>query len=274
MIGSKMKVNIIGYPTNWKELVWTAARTCYSEEAPMDILNKFKGEDDEHWLDEVTKSVVVMKKINSLAFPQPNKEFEGLYNHLFKSGHHSVFEHLQFTFAVEGVTRQTTHQLVRHRHFSFSQQSMRYVNMQNAHMDIPNGEDGSFEEDIGYETERYVKEVYEKLISIGIHQEDARRAMPIGTLTNIIFSANLRALIDFCSVRRCVLAQKEIHELANTIRREVYKIDPLLGRVLMIKCEKSGTCPEERNKDNKVCGIRPHIDSLNLKTLNILRDDK
>jgi len=171
---------------------------------------------------------------------------------------------------------------------------MRYVKLENAEFDIPDQYGGILDlmtEGHEYDVENFFRDIYHYGVNGAITNthldkefqvkfsdpmppEDARRILPIGTKTNIVFSANLRALIDFCSVRRCVMAQTEIHKLANAIRREIYKIDPLLGRVLMIKCEKSGACDEERNKDNKVCGIRPHIDSLNLKTLNILREDK
>lgn len=237
-----MNVEILAYPIEWQRIIWTAARTCYSEVFPTRI-----------WQD----------------FPS-QEEFNKMFDHLYKSGHWSVFEHINFTVAVEQVTRQTTHQLVRHRHFSFSQQSMRYVQFgDNVEIDLPEGE---WYWDIGIQAKYLSLDAYQQGIEkYDLPAEDVRRILPIGTKTNIVFTANLRALMDFSSVRRCVLAQKEINALADELRRKIHKIDSRLGNTLMIKCQRSGVCDEERNVDNKVCNIRPHIDQTNLQRLEVIR---
>lgn len=261
----KMKLTLKSYVQNPEQVIWTSAKTCYSGKSPNTIWDEFIDANPQY--DQFGN--IDGAKFNEL------KEtlFPPLFKHLFDSGHLSTMEHVHFVFALEGISRQTSHQIVRHRHFSFSQQSMRYVRMKDAEFDLVYNPmlnmDGK---EILYSD--LVMDIYNKAIEQGHHQEDARRGLPIGIKTNMVFSANLRALIDFCKVRRCVLAQKELHEVANELKRIIYKVNPLFGKALMIKCQKTGFCDEERNKDGKLCGIRPHFSTLDLKIMNVVRDDE
>jgi len=230
-----MNVKLLSSTEDPVHLIWTAARTCYSEVFP-----------EELWEEEVSM-----------------KRWQKLFEHLYFSGHHSVFEHVNFTFAISGVTRQTTHQLVRHRHGSYSQQSMRYVNMENAEFNIPEPEGHTSSlKDI-------VLDRYNELLDEGMKKEDARRVMPIGTLTNMVVTYNLRSLIDIAYERRCVFAQLEIRSVVNKMREEVSKIFKPFGKAMAIKCQQLGYCPEERNEDGK-CKIRPHFNATGLKRLKLL----
>ena len=92
-----MIVKLLAYTRDADEVCAAAGRSCYSEEPAHDLLGTGDAE----------KSL----------------------SRIVGMGHHSVIEHASFTFSVEGVSRVLTHQLVRHRIASFSQQSQRYVSL-------------------------------------------------------------------------------------------------------------------------------------------------
>ncbi|MFH0859654.1 MAG: FAD-dependent thymidylate synthase [Candidatus Altiarchaeota archaeon] len=135
--------------------------------------------------------------------------------HLRDSGHLSTFEHAKATFRIEGISRACSHQLVRHRHFSFSQESQRYVD----------------EEDFKYVTpddvlrnanarEKYdslmaeINSAYSFLLKEGVKKEDARFVLPNACETTIVVTANFRALREFIELRKTEKAQWEIRELS------------------------------------------------------------
>src|SRR5574344_1257782 len=98
-MNNKPVVNLISKPDNMLKTIYTACRTCYSSDYPIDI---YESADDEE------KMLKLISKVVS-------------------SGHYSTIEHIQISFAIANVSRACTHQLVRHRHMSFSQKSQRYV---------------------------------------------------------------------------------------------------------------------------------------------------
>src|SRR5574344_250336 len=70
--------------------------------------------------------ITTIATIASICYDSDPKNPLGLVKHLYKHGHHSVFEHIYFTFKIEGISRACSHQLVRHRMCSFTQRSQRY----------------------------------------------------------------------------------------------------------------------------------------------------
>ena len=70
--------------------------------------------------------IETIAEIASICYDSDPKNPVKLVEHLYKNGHHSVFEHIYFTFKIEGISRACSHQLVRHRHCSFTQRSQRY----------------------------------------------------------------------------------------------------------------------------------------------------
>lgn len=96
---NKPVVNLISKPDNMLKTVYTACRTCYSADYPINIYNS---------TDDEEKMLKLIERVIS-------------------SGHYSTIEHIQISFAISNVSRACTHQLVRHRHMSFSQKSQRYV---------------------------------------------------------------------------------------------------------------------------------------------------
>ena len=134
-----------------------------------------------------------------------------LVEHCYKNGHLSVMEHIYFTFKVEGISRACSHQLVRHRHCSFTQRSQRYCSEDGFGYVIPETVDaGRFSndmEDIGNWYEGYQKD--------GVPNEDARYILPNACETSLYVSCNLRELIHMANERKCFRAQWEIRELVT-----------------------------------------------------------
>ena len=131
-------------------------------------------------------------------------------------GHLSVFEHAVFTFAISGISRSCSHQLVRHRLFSFTQQSQRYVKLRdkNAFVIPPSIEENE-EATRLYEKElQNIFDTYQKLLSLKVPEEDARFILPNATETKIVATANARELMHFFKLRLDKNAQWEIRELA------------------------------------------------------------
>jgi thymidylate synthase (FAD) len=179
------------------------------------------------------------------------------------SGHESVAEHASFTFAVEGVSRALSHQLVRHRLASFSQQSQRYVNMDGFEYVMPESIQNSTSniwltslEDFANMSEVYnalmrdIQQVYEQMVELGIPEEDARYILPNACCTNIVMSMNARELRHFFRLRCCERAQWEIRELANRMLELVKEVAPTIFADAGASCVATGRCPEGK----KSCG--------------------
>ncbi|PKQ17111.1 MAG: thymidylate synthase (FAD) [Actinobacteria bacterium HGW-Actinobacteria-7] len=135
---------------------------------------------------------------------------------IMTSGHFSALEHASYTFAIDGVSRALTHQLVRHRLASYNQQSQRYVSF---------AQEPAFIVPPAVAADPKVKErfdaantaafaAYRDLIDSGVSAEDARYLLPNATETKIAVTMNVRELLHFFEVRCCKRAQWEIRALA------------------------------------------------------------
>jgi thymidylate synthase (FAD) len=221
-------------------LIYTACRTCYSELEPAEIFRRAEsGEIDRGKMQKLISGVV-------------------------ESGHGSTIEHVVFTFGISGVSRTLSHQLVRHRAgVAFDQQSQRYVKFKGAATMLP----GTLADADPALLARYEAQVdgaldlYGELLAAGIPGEDARFVFPNATRTNLVMTANLRALIHMSGLRLCTMAQWEIRRLFQLIRHEVFAVSPFLGSFLAPKCVPLGYCDEMGNRDEH-CPIRPHRDSV------------
>jgi thymidylate synthase (FAD) len=156
-----------------------------------------------------------------------------LVKHLYKNGHHSVFEHIYFTFKIEGISRACSHQLVRHRMCSFTQRSQRYCSEEGFEYITP----PSLSNSLVYNTDmRIITNAYGWYQEDNVPNEDARYILPNACCTDLYLSCNLRELIHICNERLCSKAQWEIREL---VKKMVELIDPELKFMLVPKC-KSG----------------------------------
>jgi thymidylate synthase (FAD) len=221
-------------------LVYTACRTCYSELDPDEIFRR---------------------AVNGEVDPAKQRR---LITGVIESGHGSTIEHIVFTFGISGVSRTLSHQLVRHRAgVAFDQQSQRYVAFKGAATMTPAT---IAEADPGLRArfEAQLEDslaLYGDLLDAGIPGEDARFIFPNATRTNLVMTANLRALIHMSGLRLCTMAQWEIRRLFQLIRHEVFAASPFLGGFLAPKCVPLGYCDEMANRDEH-CPIRPHKDRV------------
>ncbi|MCW5933089.1 MAG: FAD-dependent thymidylate synthase [Fimbriimonadia bacterium] len=239
-----MQVSLIFPPAEmvqryYKEMIYLAARTCYSEKSPQQI-----------W-DDLLSDSVKPEKVHSLI------------EHVIDSGHHSTIEHINFSFAISGVSRALSHQLVRHRiGIAFDQQSQRYVKYKDPLYVTPPTIEQS--EEASEEFERFrdlSEEVYNRFLKLGVPAEDARFVFPNAVTTNLIMTVNLRQLMHMAGLRLCTLAQWEIRQMFKLIRKEMMAVSPYFGKLLVPKCVPLGCCDEKRNEDEH-CRIRPHRNTV------------
>lgn len=161
-------------------------------------------------------------------------------------GHESVIEHANFTFMIEGVSRAMTHQLVRHRIASFTQQSQRYVDLSGKEDYFVVPESMRTNELKGV-MEKFCTEcaqLYTELVKSGIPAEDARFVLPNATQTKIVVTMNARELRHFFNLRCCYRAQWEIREVAWEMLRQCKEVAPSLFRNAGPSCVGLGRCPE------------------------------
>lgn len=180
--------------------------------------------------------IETISQIASICYDSDPKNPLGLVKHLYKNGHHSVFEHIYFTFKIEGISRACSHQLVRHRHCSFTQRSQRYCSEDGFEVVVPDSiaqvdEIGGFVDFIEDVTNNY-----NELVALGVPKEDARMVLPNACETSLYLSCNLRELIHMCNERLCSKAQWEIRNLVKEMKSLV---TPELHFMLVPKC-KSG----------------------------------
>lgn len=229
-----MKVKLINHTPEPEKTVAAAARLCYSPAGAEEIMENFSEEEIRRFL-----------------------------HLLVDLGHWSPTEHVTFTFAVEGVSRAMTHQLVRHRIASYSQQSQRYVKLEDFQYIIPPSIQENpealriFEEQM--ETARLA---YERLAGI-VHQEDARYVLPNACETKIVLTFNCRSLYNFFQHRCCERAQWEIRRLANRMLAEVRKVAPILFEKAGPSCIGQGICPEGKMTCGRLAKLRQAQDTNN-----------
>lgn len=176
--------------------------------------------------------VETIAQIASICYDSDPKNPLALVKHLYANGHHSVMEHIYFTFKIEGISRACSHQLVRHRHCSFTQRSQRYCSEDGFDYVIPKTIQAyEFSSDMAF-----FENSYSYYQEENVPNEDARYILPNACATSLYLSCNLRELIHMANERLCTRAQWEIRELV----REMCKlVDPQLQFMLVPKC-KSG----------------------------------
>ncbi len=245
MGSKKAKVYLLGHSNSLfndkpEALVATAGKLCYSKSNIKDLANKQTDE-------SVNKFVDMLSSL----------------------GHESPIEHISFTFGIEGVSRALTHQLVRHRMASYSQQSQRYVDLKETYDYITPPEIENDEEINKLYIEANVKifesykeiskKLEEKYIDAGLKEkdakkkaiEDARFILPNACETKIIVTMNARELLHFFRERCCNRAQWEIREVANQMLDLCLEVAPLIFKKAGPSCT-FGRCKEGAMS----CGIK------------------
>lgn len=223
-MGSGIRVRLVNYTKKPLETVTWAALISYWDGWETEAFERMSGEDVERHLPRI------------LGY-----------------GHESILEHAVLTFAIEGCSRVCSHQLIRHRLASYTQQSQRYIKLN------PNNVEETFmiPEGVKNRPELYEKwkrlmkeaiELYEESHDAGVHQEDARFILPQAVRTKIVVTMNLRELKHFFGLRACERAQWEIREVAWKMLEEIAKNDDLRPVINWAKlgprCIHLGYCPE------------------------------
>ena len=227
-----MKVTLLSHTKDIESLIAAAARTCYSKDTTEQIFETMA--DD----------------------PEKNRQF---IQRLRDMGHESPLEHVSFTFGIDGVSRALTHQLVRHRVASYSQQSQRYVSGTKFDFVTPPSIIKNPSLQLAYSKFLMQSmEMYEALTANGIPKEDARYLLPNATTSNIVVTMNVRELLHFFSVRCCTRAQWEIRELAWKMLDLCKKVSPTLFADCGAFCDQKGYCKE----GSMSCGKRPVLENM------------
>ena len=175
----------------------------------------------------------------------PEDRVRSVLSTVIKSGHLSALEHASYTFAVDGVSRALTHQLVRHRIASFNQQSQRYVKFTDGVPVVKPGTVAANEEAgrIFDETVDAIEAAYARLLELGIPAEDARYLLPNAAESKIVITMNVRELLHFFSLRCCSRAQWEIREMAHRMLELARPTAPYIFMDAGAGCVR-GACPE------------------------------
>ncbi len=211
-----MQVKLVRYTPEPERTVAMSARLCYSPIGAAQLEERISDE----------QAATLVRKLVSM-------------------GHFSTLEHVSFTFAIEGVSRVLTHQLVRHRIASYSQQSQRYVKEHDFETIVPASIATRPEAKAKYDAlMKEIQEMYNEFTEMGIAAEDARYILPNATETKIVCTFNARSLLNFFSLRCCTRAQWEIRTLANKMLAECQKVAPVIFENAGPTCVFEGVCHE------------------------------
>ena len=248
---AKLKVKLVSHTQEPEKLVAASAKLCYSQLGADEIMDDLSEKNIEKFLDM-----------------------------LMELGHQSPIEHCSFSFAVEGVSRTLTHQLVRHRIASYSQRSQRYVTEGQFQYIVPpeisknerakmlyieamENDQRIYDEIASILKTQYIDEyvkagIEEKKASVTAEKraiEDARYVLPNACETKIMITMNARTLINFFNVRCCTRAQWEIREMAELMLKEVKAVAPNIFKNAGPSCV-AGPCPEGKMSCGKVKEMR------------------
>ena len=210
-----MLVQLLTYTPNPEQVVAAAARLCYSDSSIEALLG------------------------------QTPQQAAKLLQKILQLGHLSVLEHASFTFGVEGISRACSHQLVRHRVASFSQQSQRYVSHDQPFAAVT-PESISAQPDLSERFAAHMQRthaLYRDLMDAGVPAEDARFVLPNAASTKLVMTMNVRELHHFFALRCCRRAQWEIRAMAKEMLRLARQVSPLLFADAGPGCL-NGPCPE------------------------------
>ena len=230
-----MKVLLLKYTDNPEKAITLAAKICYSANSFEEISNQ---------IDEKQSAADFVRMLKSL-------------------GHESALEHVSFTFGIEGISRAATHQLVRHRIASYSQQSQRYVSMKNTEFIVPDKiADNEKANKIFNNCLDQIKHAYQQLNELDIPKEDARYILPNACASNIVVTMNARELLHFFSLRCCQRAQWEIRLLAEKMLSLVKEAAPVVFENSGPECVRTN-CPEGKMSCGKTKEMRTKYRAVN-----------
>jgi thymidylate synthase (FAD) len=222
-----MRVQLLTHTPDPEQVVAAAARLCYSEASIGQLLERAP-----------EQAPRLLRKILDL-------------------GHLSVLEHANFTFGIEGISRACSHQLVRHRIASYSQQSQRYVSHAapiEAVVPVSIAAQPALASRFAAHLAA-THELYRELLEAGIPAEDARFVLPNAAATKLVMTMNARELHHFFTLRCCRRAQWEIRAMAREMLRLARHAAPLLFADAGPGCLR-GACPEGAMSCGEAAAVR------------------
>ena len=196
-----MQVELLYHTPDPERAIATAARLCYAPVGAAELMEAM-----------------------------PEERVKSVLSTIMSAGHTSTLEHASYTFAVDGVSRALTHQLVRHRIASFNQQSQRYVKFTDGLATVKPESVAANEET-------------NAVFDAGVPAEDARYLLPNAAETKIVITMNVRELLHFFSLRCCNRAQWEIREMAHRMLELAKPTAPFVFMDAGAPCIR-GNCPE------------------------------
>ncbi len=251
------RIDLIAHTPDPEKVVAAAARLCYSHHGVSTLLEEMSD-------DEVQKLIRILNDM----------------------GHQSPMEHVSFTFAIEGISRSLTHQLVRHRIASYSQKSQRYVREGSFDFVVPTAikEDEKLkniflqameEQQKAYDVlaEGLKEKHLQTLLNLGtpgkkaeasaekMAIEDARYVLPNACETKIVVTMNVRTLLHFFKVRCCNRAQWEIRNMAIEMLALCKKTAPRLFHFAGPDCV-YGSCGEGIMSCGKMKEVEAYFKNL------------
>jgi thymidylate synthase (FAD) len=243
---TQLRVDLLAMTPNALSLVYAAFRQCYHAGFVGDMWERL------------------------LAGEIPADKQAAFVAAVMESGHDSPVEHVSFSFAVEGISRACSHQLVRHRIASYSQQSQRYVSAVDMDYVTPpaiatsEAARARFEAFMDEATRAYrdIQAILEEEGRGSKANEDARFVLPNAAETRIVVTMNARSLLHFFSLRCCMRAQWEIRALAWSMLALCKERLPALFAAAGPRCESLGYCPETERFS---CGRYPTRERLHQK---------
>ncbi len=219
-----MQVSLVTHTPDAERLVAAAARLCYADAPPAELMDAMTPE-----------------------------EIRAFLSRLIGMGHLSMFEHASFTFAVSGVSRSLTHELVRHRIASYSQRSQRYISESGFEAVTPPTIAAVPEAAAIYaRAVGSLRQDYQDLLALGIPKEDARFLLPNACASQIVVTMNARSLRHFFALRCCQRAQWEIRALAREMQARAKEAAPGLFLRSGPPCETEGVCREGKLSCGKI----------------------
>ncbi|MFA5844908.1 MAG: FAD-dependent thymidylate synthase [Coriobacteriia bacterium] len=211
-----MDVRLLHHTSDPERAIAVAARLCYAPVGAADLMESMS--------DEAVRKVL---------------------RTILSSGHTSALEHASYTFAIDGVSRAMTHQLVRHRLASYNQQSQRYVTFSDEPVFVvpPDVAADPGAREVFDAANHASFAAYRELLEAGVSAEDARYVLPNATETKIVVTMNVRELLHFFELRCCNRAQWEIRELATRMLEIAAETAPYVFHDAGAACRR-GPCPE------------------------------
>ncbi|WP_165248199.1 FAD-dependent thymidylate synthase [Adlercreutzia sp. ZJ141] len=211
-----MQVELLYHTPDPERAIATAARLCYAPVGAAELMETM-----------------------------PEERMRSVLSTILASGHLSTLEHASYTFAVDGVSRALTHQLVRHRIASFNQQSQRYVKFSDGLECVkpPTVAADAQAEAVFDQAIEAAVTAYRQLLDAGIPAEDARYLLPNAAESKIVITMNVRELLHFFSLRCCNRAQWEIRDMAHRMLELARPTAPFIFADAGAPCVR-GACPE------------------------------